>query len=121
VHAEPVRLGRILGNLLDNAVTHGGGHVRVRARRDGADVIVDVIDDGPGIQEADLPLVFERFYKSDRSRSSGGSGLGLAIAREHARAHGGDLTVANEPGAGARFTLRLEAADVDRDEVETSA
>lgn len=121
VRAEPVRLGRILGNLLDNAVSHGAGVVRVRARREGDDVLIDVVDDGPGIDEADLPHVFERFFKSDRSRASGGSGLGLAIAREQARAHGGELSAGNEPGAGARFTLRLRAGSLEREAEQSTA
>lgn len=111
VLAEPPRLRRILGNLVDNAILHGRGAPSVRAGREGDEVLVSVVDDGPGIAPDDLPYVFDRFYKSDRSRASGGSGLGLAIAREHARAMGGDLTAANEPGRGARFTLRLPAAE----------
>ena len=121
VRAEPVRLGRILGNLLDNAVSHASAVVHVRACRDGGMVVVDVIDDGPGIPDDDLPYVFERFYKSDRSRASGGSGLGLAIAREQARVQGGDLVAGNEPGAGARLTLRLLAADTERDAAKALA
>lgn len=111
VLAEPQRLRRILGNLIDNAIIHGRGAPTVRAYRDADDVVVEVVDDGPGIAAEDLGMVFDRFYKSDRSRASGGSGLGLAIARDHARAQGGDLTARNEPSRGACFTLRLPAAD----------
>lgn len=121
VSAEPVPLGRILGNLVDNAIRHGGGRVHVRARRDDRDVVVDVVDEGDGIPEDELPLVFERFYKSDRSRASGGSGLGLAIAREHARAQRGDVSAGNEPGGGARFTLRLPAAAGAEDPADAPA
>ncbi|HEX7167904.1 MAG TPA: HAMP domain-containing sensor histidine kinase [Acidimicrobiales bacterium] len=110
VAAEPVRLRRILGNLIDNAIVHGDGPVTVRARRVGTNAVIDVFDDGPGIDEDDLPRVFDRFYKSDHSRAKGGSGLGLAIARQHALAQGGDLTVSNEPGGGARFSLVLPSA-----------
>lgn len=110
VLAEPRRLGRILANVLANAATHGGGRASVLARREGADVVTTVVDEGPGIAEPELATVFDRFAKSDRSRASGGSGLGLAIARAHAVAQGGDLLAANEPGRGARFTLRLPAA-----------
>jgi signal transduction histidine kinase len=78
----------------------------------GALVQVAVTDSGPGIPAEHLPHVFERFYKADPSRSSSrGSGLGLAIARENARLLGGDLTVANVPGRGARFVLTLPASD----------
>ena len=112
VQAEPRRLRRILGNLLDNAVHHGAGRPELTARRDGKWVVVDIVDDGPGIRDEDLPRVFGRFFKSDASRASGGSGLGLAIAREHARAQGGDVTVTNAPGRGARFSVRLLAENV---------
>jgi signal transduction histidine kinase len=66
-------------------------------------------DSGPGIDPADLPHIFDRFYRADRSRSrqGGGSGLGLAIARSIAKSHGGELTAANRPAGGARFVLRL--------------
>jgi two-component system sensor histidine kinase MtrB len=109
VAADPARLRRILANLLDNAIVHGGGTVRVAALANGEQVRVDVIDDGPGIAEAELDNVFDRFHKSDRSRARGGSGLGLAIAREYARSLGGSLSVRNEPGHGACFTLTLPA------------
>lgn len=110
--AEPAALRRILANLLDNAVVHGGGAVRVLARQEEGRVVIDMTDGGDGIPEPDLPHVFDRFYKSDESRTRGGSGLGLAIARQHALAQGGDLTASNVSGGGARFTLRLPAAEV---------
>lgn len=109
VMAEPRRLRQILTNVVNNAVVHAHGRVWIRAHRDGSSVVVDLVDDGPGIAEEDLARVFDRFFKSDRSRA-GGSGLGLAIARKHALAEDGDLSAANEPGRGARFTLRLRAA-----------
>ena len=109
VMAEPVRLRRILGNLIDNAILHGDGRVTVLARRVGANAMIDFVDNGPGIPEEDLSRVFDRFYKSDDSRAKGGSGLGLAIARQHAIAQGGELTVSNEPGGGAHFVLLLPA------------
>jgi two-component system sensor histidine kinase MtrB len=110
VAADPVRLRRILANLLDNAIVHGGGTVRVVARRAGDDVSIDVIDDGPGIAEAELDRIFDRFHKSDRSRAGGGSGLGLAIAHKYTGSLGGSLTVRNQPERGACFTLTLPAA-----------
>jgi signal transduction histidine kinase len=114
VQAEPFALRRILGNLIDNAVRHGGGTVTVRAQPDPASdraVRIEVIDDGPGIRSEEMARIFQRFHKSDRSRSRGGSGLGLAIAHEHAVRQGGELAVDNEPDRGARFTLRLRRAD----------
>ena len=66
-------------------------------------------DDGPGIAAEDLPLVFERFWRAEKSRSrqTGGSGLGLAIVRKLVEAHGGTVNAARPPGAGATFTIRL--------------
>lgn len=110
VLAEPHRLGRILGNLIDNAVVHGGGTVRLTARVAGPDVYVDVADDGPGVAPDDAARVFDRFYKSDASRTAGGSGLGLSIARQHALAQNGDLSLTNGPRGGACFRLRLPGA-----------
>ncbi len=107
VTADPDRLRQIIGNLVSNAIRHtpAGGTVTLRALPDGA----EVEDTGGGISPEDLPRVFDRFWRSDgsRSRSTGGSGLGLAIARRLAQAHGGDLT-ARSP-AGAVFTLTLPA------------
>jgi two-component system sensor histidine kinase MtrB len=72
-----------------------------------------VVDSGPGILAADLPYLFDRFYKADPSRASGrGSGLGLAIARENARLMGGDISAANVPGGGALFLVTLPVADL---------
>lgn len=108
---DPRRVERIVGNLIQNAVEHGRGHVTVRVERDDRSAIVDVLNDGPGIPPEQLPHVFERFYKSDPSRSSQGSGLGLAIARENARLLGGDISVRSTPGEGARFTFRLPVTE----------
>jgi two-component system sensor histidine kinase MtrB len=110
VQADPVPLRRILANLIDNAIVHGDGAVHLRARANGDDVSIAVVDDGPGIAAEELDRVFDRFYKTDRSRARGGSGLGLAIAREYARSQRGSLTVCNDVGKGARFTLSLPAA-----------
>jgi len=103
VTSDPRRLERIVGNLVENALEHGGGDVRVRVGRD----FVEVSDDGPGIAPEHLPHLFERFYKSDPSRTGRGTGLGLAIAHENALLLGGDLVVWSEVGKGSRFTLRL--------------
>lgn len=111
VEASRSSLTRVIVNLLGNAVEHGGAPVRVGIERDGDDAVVTVADDGPGIPDDALPHVFERFWKSDDSRSQGGSGLGLAIAREHARLLGGGLAVTSQRGVGTTFTLRLPAVD----------
>jgi two-component system sensor histidine kinase MtrB len=103
VTSDPRRLERIVANLVDNALEHGGSSVSVRI----GEQEIQVADDGPGISSEHLPHVFERFYKADASRSGRGTGLGLAIARENAILLGGELEVESEPGQGTRFTLRL--------------
>ncbi|MET9463572.1 HAMP domain-containing sensor histidine kinase [Streptomyces sp. NPDC006544] len=109
---DPERLERALANLVDNALRYARTEVTVRAFADGDGwAQLEVIDDGPGIPEADRDRVFERFVRldADRGRASGGTGLGLAIAREIARAHGGDLRALapSAGGAGARLVLRV--------------
>lgn len=115
VNGDPMRLEQILGNLLSNALryTPAGGEIKIGIEDAGEQVIIMVEDSGPGISEADLPYIFERFYRADRSRSrlEGGSGLGLAIARNLALAHGGWLEAANSPQGGAVFTLTLPKAE----------
>lgn len=102
------RLQRALANLVDNAIkyTPAGGEVRVAAFQTGDLTLVEVADSGPGIPEAELPHIFERFYRGDRSRHLPGNGLGLALAQAVARSHGGSLRV--QSGAtGSQFTLSL--------------
>jgi heavy metal sensor kinase len=104
------RLRQLLLNLVDNALkyTPTGGQVTLEMRRTDGWVAVAVADTGVGIAAEDLPHIFERFYRADRSRTrSGGSGLGLAIARWIAQAHGGRLEVASKVGQGSTFTLWL--------------
>jgi two-component system sensor histidine kinase MprB len=107
VAAVPDRLDRAVSNLLDNAVkwSPDGGPVEVRV----ADGEVSVRDHGPGITPADLPHVFDRFYRGGDARGRPGSGLGLAIVRQVAEAHGG--SVAAEPASGGGTRLRLRLAD----------
>jgi len=107
LRSDPRRLERIVANLVGNALEHGGREVAVRVGRDGVGAFVEVSDRGAGIAREDLPHLFDRFYKADRSRSGQGTGLGLAIALENARLLGGDIAVTSEPGAGTRFTFRL--------------
>jgi signal transduction histidine kinase len=105
------RIGQVLRNLLENAVTHtrAGGTITVEARQQDNMVEVSVTDNGEGIPADELPNIFERFYRVDKSRTraTGGSGLGLTIARRLVEAHGGKLTVQSEPGKGSRFTLTI--------------
>ncbi|MET7278382.1 HAMP domain-containing sensor histidine kinase [Kribbella sp. NPDC005582] len=110
-------LGRAVTNLLDNAAKYSVpedaptdgrtvGLVTVRLQ----DGVLTVTDSGPGIADADLPHVFERFYRSSEARSRPGSGLGLAIVKHAAEQHGGMIYARNAPGAGAQFTLWLPHA-----------
>ncbi|WP_037676767.1 cell wall metabolism sensor histidine kinase WalK [Streptomyces griseus] len=109
--ADPVRMRQVLGNLVSNAIRHTppDGTVTLTARRVGEEVVIEVRDTGGGIAPDDLPHVFDRFWRAEKSRSrrTGGSGLGLAIVRDLAAAHGGTVTAASGPGRGAVFTLRL--------------
>ena len=105
---QPGALKRALANLLDNAVKYGK---RARAAITTADKTVEITidDDGPGIHDAELPRVFQPFYRVEdsRSRDTGGTGLGLAIAQSIVQAHGGELTLANRPGGGLRASIKL--------------
>jgi signal transduction histidine kinase len=111
VFMDTLQIGRVLNNLLTNALRHtpAGGEIAVAAQRTGHGVEVAVRDTGEGIQPNDLPKVFESFYRGEKSRSrlTGGSGLGLAISRGIVRAHGGDITVQSTPGGGSTFTFTL--------------
>ncbi|MEO5877976.1 MAG: ATP-binding protein, partial [Streptosporangiaceae bacterium] len=112
--ADPARLRQAIGNLVSNAVrnTPAGGYVTLHARPDGPAVVIEVHDTGYGIEPTDLPYLFDRFWRADRSRSrqTGGSGLGLAIVRNLVEAHGGTVTATSTPGHGSTFTVRLPAA-----------
>lgn len=109
------RAQQIFANLLDNACKHGGGkgEVRVEILKEGAEAVVRVSDEGPGIPPQELERVFHRFYRVDRSRSQPGTGLGLAIAKHLAVLHGGTIRASNRAsnglGGGAMFEVRLPA------------
>jgi signal transduction histidine kinase len=111
VVADRARFRRVLDNLVGNALQHGEGAVTVAAGVDGEEVVLEVLDRGPGIDPAVLPHVFERFFKADASRAPHGSGLGLSIALVNAHLQHGTLEVANREGGGARFTFRLPHCD----------
>lgn len=112
IQADPVRLGQVAVNLLHNAIkfTPQGGEVVIGAQSQGAMVHFFVQDTGIGISADDLPRIFERFYKADRSRSNSGTGLGLAIARHLVEAHGGKIWVESEPGKGSTFYFSIPLA-----------
>jgi two-component system OmpR family sensor kinase/two-component system sensor histidine kinase BaeS len=106
------RLDQVLGNLVANAVRHtpAGGAITLRVEPVEEGVRILVRDTGEGIPAEDLPYVFDRFWKGDRSRSragGAGSGLGLAIARQLVQAHGGTICVESEPGKGTTFAVEL--------------
>ncbi|MFF0773144.1 ATP-binding protein [Nonomuraea wenchangensis] len=105
---DPRRVDVILANLVGNALRHGEPPVSVRLSADPEWIELEVRDHGPGLDDAVLPHVFDRFYKAGAARTrSEGNGLGLAIARENARLHQGDITVTNAEDGGAVFILRL--------------
>lgn len=116
VVGDGLRLRQVVDNLLSNTRSHTppGTAVHVRVYQDGGvgDVITEVSDDGPGLGPGGAGRVFQRFYRSDpsRSRSRGGSGLGLSIAAAIVSAHGGTIGADAAPSGGARFTVRLPAA-----------
>ena len=107
-------LERAVANLIDNAskYTPDGGQIRVRANANGQSVTVEVSDNGIGIPQDDIPRIFERFYRVDRSRSRemGGTGLGLSIVKHVAQVHGGQIEVDSTPGKGSTFRLKLPTA-----------
>lgn len=112
--ADPERLVQVLGNLVTNALRHtpAGGRVTLLAQAAEGAVTLQVADTGSGIAPEDLPHIFDRFYRGDKSRqqSEGESGLGLAIVRSLTLAHGGTITVESQLGRGTCFTLTLPAA-----------
>jgi two-component system, OmpR family, sensor kinase len=116
VSGDEQRLRQVIANLVNNALTHtpAGTSVRVAIRSGtlksgGPAVVLDVIDDGPGMTADQAQRVFERFYRADaaRNRSSGGTGLGLAIVAGLVQAHGGQVSVKTAPGEGADFRVKL--------------
>jgi signal transduction histidine kinase len=109
------RVNQVLHNLLENAVAHTGkgGAITVAAAKQGDWVEVSVSDTGEGIPAEDLPNIFERFFRVDRSRAraTGGGGLGLTIAKRLVEAHGGKITVQSKLGKGSRFSFTLPMAE----------
>ena len=114
VWVDPEAIGDALLNLLQNACKYTGPEkkIAVTARADGPTVFLTVSDNGPGIARADQKRIFEKFYraKDPLDRTIEGSGLGLSMVKHIAKAHGGRVTVASQPGQGAAFTLALPAA-----------
>ncbi len=111
VNADPQRVEQVVGNLLSNALRYvpSKGHVTIEVRRAAQGVELAVTDDGTGVPEADLPKLFDRFWRSEKSRgrAAGGAGLGLAIARQLVEAQGGTIAAVNVTGGGLRVSFVL--------------
>ncbi|CAG5085322.1 sensor histidine kinase [Parvicella tangerina] len=114
VNCDRDKIGQVLTNLINNALNYGneGGYVKVRFFDFEDHYLVEVADNGIGIEEKHLPRLFERFYRVDKSRSrhDGGTGLGLAIVKHIVEAHGQMINVRSTPGEGATFSFTLQKA-----------
>ncbi len=112
VSADKVKIGQVLMNLINNSIHYGndGGETQVRFYLMDNIVTVEVSDDGPGIADEDLPRLFERFYRVEKSRArnQGGSGIGLAIAKHFIEAHNQTISVRSTLGVGSTFTFSLD-------------
>ena len=114
---DRMRMSQALGNIINNAIhcTEAGGSIQLKVRQEGDEaLVVSITDDGIGIDAADIPHVFDRFYRTDQSRNRGvgGTGLGLAITRAIIEAHGGTVDVASDgPGQGVTVTIRLPVSE----------
>jgi signal transduction histidine kinase len=115
VNIDSYQISQVLRNLLDNAVAHTakGDSITVTAEQQGKWIEVAVTDTGEGIPAEDLPNIFERFYRVDKSRAraTGGSGLGLTIAKRLVEAHGGQIEAQSELGKGSRFTFTIPISE----------
>jgi two-component system OmpR family sensor kinase len=138
VDGDEPRLRQVIGNLVNNALTHTPPETPVRVKiasgmldHGTPAVVLDVEDDGPGMERDQAQRVFQRFYRADqaRNRASGGTGLGLAIVDGLVAAHGGTVSVRTAPGAGADFQVKLPlspdaraaGSDTDADDEDSPA
>ena len=114
VFGDSLKLQQVLYNVIDNAIkyTPRGGEVHAELTRSGKRAIIRISDSGIGIPAADLPHIFDRFYRVDkaRSRATGGTGLGLSIVKQIVQLHGGTITATSEENAGSAFTIDLPIA-----------
>lgn len=110
--ADAVQAHRLVQNLIENALAHAAGVTRIRVRTSHVPggVALEVEDDGAGVAAVDLPRLFDRFYRTDKSRRAGGSGLGLSIVRQVAELHGGSVTADNVRPKGLKITVTLPLA-----------
>ena len=109
IYGDKMRIQRTVANLLDNAIkyTPASGRITVTARAQEQDIRIEFTDTGIGIDPEETGRIFERFYRSEKSRSSQGNGLGLSLAQTIIQAHGGNITVQSTPGKGSTFTVIL--------------
>ncbi len=115
VSGDQSRLQRLMANLVDNAIkfSPAGSRIRLTAYREGETICLFVIDSGIGIPEKDMAHIFDRFYRSDRSRSTPGNGLGLSYAKSIATAHGGDIQIQSQPGSSTSVRVTLPVTPND--------
>ena len=117
IRVDEARLEEVVYNLLDNATKHSnsGGVIEIRVRREGEFALISVTDRGAGISTADLPRIFQRFYRADkaRSRELGGTGLGLAIVKHITELHGGSVTAESQLGRGTTVRVLLPISAVE--------
>ena len=123
VVADPEQLHRVISNIVSNSVKYRDpartqGEIRLRVFRQNREIIAEIEDNGLGIEAADLPHVFERFYRSDRSRSAttGGNGIGLSVVKKIMEDHNGRVWAESEPGKGTRISLALPVYEEKDDE-----
>jgi two-component system phosphate regulon sensor histidine kinase PhoR len=111
IHADRSRISTALSNLIDNAIYYNkhGGRIMISAQVTGSTLELVVADTGQGIPAEELPRIFERFYRVDKSRTreSGGTGLGLSIVKHAIESQGGTISVHSRIGSGSTFTIRL--------------
>jgi two-component system phosphate regulon sensor histidine kinase PhoR len=114
VEADKARITEVMNNLLVNSIFYGnkGGRTKVGIDELGDNILVEVTDDGIGMEEEEIPRIFERFYRTDKSRSRdrGGTGLGLAIVKHIIEAHNQTISVRSKPGEGSSFSFTLRKA-----------
>ena len=115
---DPERIEQVLVNLLHNAIkfSSAGSEIRLAAEQDDDEIEISVSDTGPGIPPDELDRVFERFYKTEKSRSDTGSGLGLAISRHLVQLHGGRIWAVSPPRGGTSFRFTVPVARNDSNE-----
>src|SRR5699024_12650014 len=115
VFSDPERFQQVFVNILDNAKKHsdGGSKISIEVKQTNHHITITNIDEGEGIHEQDLPYIFDRLYRVEKSRSrqSGGAGLGLSITKEIVESHGGSIEVRSQQGRGTNVIIKLARED----------